>query len=246
MAVLEHEGTYSIMYGRFGFPVGTAHRPGYMARPDKVGRFPVVVVVPGIDGLTSHEKDLCRRFARNGIAAVSLDFFRHPTGDSLRDYHALSDKRAITDLDEMHEFLASEDVTWAHPDAVGMLGVDVGGRFAMAMAANRSWVSALAVCYSPLTGDEQREIQVADLLDHLPVPVMGIYGAEDDLIDTASIDEAQRRNEAGHWLLYEGARHDFMNLSSDNYDNDSAADAESRLIQFFTQTLPAAETEDLG
>lgn len=246
MAVLEHEGTYSIMYGRFGFPVGTAHRPGYLARPDKVGRFPVVVVVPGIAGLTSHEKDMCRRFARHGIAALSLDMYRQPSGDPFEDYHSLSDRRAVTDLDEVREFLLSEDVEWAHHGGVGMLGVDTGGRFAMAMAANRDWVKSLAVCYTPLTGDEDREIQVADLLNHLPVPVMGIYGAEDDLIDTATVDEAQRRNSAGHWLLYEGAGHDFMNLSSENYDVDSAADAESRLIQFFTQTLPAAETVDLG
>src|SRR5665811_1876087 len=118
------------MYGNFGFPVGTDHRPGYMARPDRVGRFPVIAIVPGIEGLSSHEKDLCRTFARNGIAAVSLDFYRKPSENHIEDYQSLSDKRAITDLDEIHEFLASDDLDWAHFDAIGMLGIDVGGRLA--------------------------------------------------------------------------------------------------------------------
>ncbi|MGA7272353.1 MAG: dienelactone hydrolase family protein [Acidimicrobiia bacterium] len=246
MAVLEHEGTYSIMYGAFGFPVGAGYRPGYLARPDKAGRFPVVMIVPDIDGLTSHEKDLCRRFARHGLAAVSLELYRDRTGEPLDDYAALSDRRAVTDLDELHEFLVSDDVDWAHADAVGLLGLDVGGRFAMAQAANRGWARSLAVCYTPLTGDEEREIHVVDLLDHLAVPVMGIYAAEDELIETGTVDEAQRRNEPGQWLLYEGARHGFMNINRDGYDADAAADAESRLIQFFLQTLPAAAELDLG
>ena len=32
VAVLPHEGTYSIMYGPFGVPVGAGYRPGYLAR----------------------------------------------------------------------------------------------------------------------------------------------------------------------------------------------------------------------
>ncbi|MGH8910886.1 MAG: dienelactone hydrolase family protein, partial [Acidimicrobiia bacterium] len=130
MAVLGHEGTYSIMYGRFGVPIGAGHRPGYLSRPDRVGRFPTVVIVPGIDGLSSFEKDLSRRFARRGVAALSVDPYRQRGSDPLEDYAVLSDRRAITDLDEVGEFLASEDVPWAHAGAVGFLGLDVGGRFA--------------------------------------------------------------------------------------------------------------------
>jgi carboxymethylenebutenolidase len=246
VAVLPHEGTYSIMYGPFGVPVGAGYRPGYLARPDKAGRFPVVLVIPDIDGLSSFEKDLCRSFARQGIAALTIDLYREHHGDPVDDYQALSDRSAITDLDEVHEFLASDDVEWAHPDALGLLGLDVGGRFALALGAGRSWVRSIAVCYTPLTGDENREVQVADLLDHLPVAVLGIYGAEDELIDTATVDEAQRRNESGQWLLYEGAGHGFLNIEGDTWDADAAADAAVRLTQFFLQTLPAAETEELG
>lgn len=241
MAVLEHEGTYPIMYRSYPVPVGAGYRPGYLARPDRAGRFPIVVVVPDLDGMTSFEKDLCRAFARHGIAALTLDLYRDRSGDPIHDYQSLSDRQAVTDLDEVHEFLASEDVTWANADAVGMLGLDVGGRFAIVMAAHRRWVRSLALCYTPLTGDEDRETPVADLLGTLSVPVLGLYGAEDELIGHQTVDEAQRRNASGQWLLYEGAAHGFLNIDSDTFHNDAAADAAQRLVQFFIQTLPPAQ-----
>lgn len=246
MAVLDHEGTYPIMYGTHPVPVGAGYRSGYLSRPDKAGRFPVVVVVPDINGLTSHEKDLCRILARHGIAALALEMYRNRFGDPLEDYHALSDRQAATDLDEVHEFLVSEDVDWAHADAVGLLGLDVGGRFALAAGASRPWVRSVAVCYTPLTGDEERERPVAEVLDHLSVPVLGLYGAGDELIDSATVDEAQRRNDSGQWLLYDGAGHGFLDIDADTYHVDAAADAEQRLIQFFLQTLPQGEPVDLG
>lgn len=246
VAVLSHEGTYPIMYGSYPVPVGAGYRRGYLARPDRAGRFPVVIVVPDLNGLSSFEKDICRTFARHGIAALSIDMYRNRTGDPIYDYNSLSDRQAMTDLDEVRDFLASGDITWTDADAVGMLGLDVGGRFAIAMAAHRAWVRALALCYTPLTGDENREIQVADLLDSLAVPVLGLYGAEDELIDTGTVDEAQRRNASGQWLLYEGAGHGFLDIEGENYHADAAADAAQRLIQFFAATLPPATVEELG
>ena len=246
VAVLAHEGTYPIMYGRFAVPVGSGYRPGYLARPDRVGQFPTVIVVPGIDGLSSFEKDICRRFARRGLATLSFELYRQRMGDPLVDYARLSDRMAITDLDEVGEFLASDDVSWSHSSALGILGLDVGGRFALALAAQRRWIRAAAVCSSPLTGDEEREIVVADLLAHIAVPVLGLYGAEDALISADTVDEAQARNQAGQWLLYAGAGHGFLNISDDTYDADAAADAEARLITFFLSTLPANTSTDLG
>ncbi|MCI0545134.1 MAG: dienelactone hydrolase family protein, partial [Actinobacteria bacterium] len=108
------------------------------------------------------------------------------------------------------------------------------------------WVGSVAVCYTPLTGDEQREIRVADRLDRLGVPVLALYGAADDLIDPTTVDVAQTRNEAGQWLLYEGAGHGFADPESPTFDQAAADDAIARLSAFFRSTLPAASVEDLG
>ena len=245
MAVLSHEGTYPIMYGMWPIPVGARHRDGYIARPDEAGQFPVVFVVPGVEGLGSLEKDICRRFARAGLAAVSIDFYR-TEADPLVSYNSLSDDRALIDLDELHEFILSDDVAWNISGDIGLIGTDTGGRFALIKAATREWAKSVAVCYTPLTGDEEREYQVAGYLEHLPIPVLGLYGAADDLIQPSSVDEAQRRNEHGQWLLYEDAQHGFLDIEAESYHPGAADDAFARLVAFFKATLPAAVVEDLG
>lgn len=245
MAVLSHEGIYPIMYAPWPIPVGSGHRDGYLARPDESGQFPVVFVVPGLSGLGSFEKDICRRLAREGFAALSVDPYG-ADGEALDLYNTLTDDEGLAVLDELHQFLASEDVTWNIDDQVGILGTDVGGRFALIKAATRDWVRSIAVAYTPLTGDEDREHRVADYLDHLPVPVLGLYGAEDGLIDAASVDEAQRRNDHGQWLLYEGADHGFLDINADNFDQAASDDGMARLIAFFKTTLTPPNVENLG
>jgi dienelactone hydrolase len=166
--------------------------------------------------------------------------------NGLTAYASQSDRAISSDIDEAHEFLESEDVFWAIPDRCGVLGVDVGGRFALIAAATRPWARAAVVISTPLTGDENREFQVADMLNHLAVPVLGLYGSADQLIAAETVDAAQDRNQNGQWLLYDGAGHDFIDDGSPEYDPAAAADAESRITQFFQSTLPKPETVDLG
>jgi len=184
-------------------------------------------------------------FARWGVVAIGVDFYRQK-GDPHEAYEALSDRRALMDLDEIHEFVLSDDVDWAVGGDLGILGIDVGGRFAIVSASTRPWVKSVAVAYAPLTGDEEREYHVASYLDNLPVPVLGLYGAADELIAPSTVDEAQRRNDHGQWLLYEGAGHSFLDVEAEGYDADASADAYPRLVEFFKATLPPAVEVDLG
>ncbi len=245
------------MYGTLRVPIGSGYRPGYLARPDEAGRFPVVFAFPGVGGLKSYQKELCRRLARRGFACLAVDLYPNEDtrergeedgqkNDGLAAYASQTDRAISSDIDEAHEFLESEDVFWAIPDRCGVLGIDVGGRFALIAAATRPWARAAVVVSTPLTGDERREFQVADMLNHLAVPVLGLYGSADLLIAAETVDAAQDRNQNGQWLLYDGAGHDFVDDSSPEYDPAAAADAESRITQFFQSVLPKPETVDLG
>jgi len=234
------------MYGSAPVPVGTGYRPGYLARPDKAGRFPVVVLIPDFGGLTAHGKHIARRLARRGLAVVAVNVYPESVEDPLTVYHSLDDAEVVRVLDETQEFLASDDIEWAYADTIGVLGLEVGGRFALIQSAHRGWVGAAAVVSTPLTGDEQRRFPVADMLEHLPRPVLGLYGASDDLVTSASVDEAQNRNASGSWLLYESARHAFFNDSSADYDEAAAEDAIARLVDFFRTHLPGSQEATLG
>jgi hypothetical protein len=70
MSVLPGEGSHVILYGAMSFSVGTRTYSGYLARPDVSGSFPVGLV---LGQLGSGAKELCRRLARHGIAAVALE-----------------------------------------------------------------------------------------------------------------------------------------------------------------------------
>lgn len=208
MAVLPHEGTYSVMYAPLPVSVGAGYRRGYLARPDQAGQFPTVILTPDLDGLGAHEKHVARRLARRGLAVLVVD--PYPIAPSNREealaaYHDLTDGDALRTIDETHDYLRSGDIDWAQTERLGLLGLDVGGRFSLIGAAHRSWVGAAAAVSTPLTGDEDRQFQVADILRHIAVPVLGLYGMEDDLVDAESVDEAQDRNVTGQWLLYESA-----------------------------------------
>lgn len=249
MATLPHEGTHSVMYGNLAVSVGSGYRRGYLARPDQAGRFPTVILTPDLDGIGSHEKHVARRLARHGVAVLVVDLYLDPPGDraeALAAYNAISDNQAMRTIDEAYDYLRSDDIPWARTERVGLLGLDVGGRFSLIDAAHRPWVGAAAVVGTPLTGDESRTFPVADVLAHLPVPVLGLYGADDELIDRETVDEAQNRNVTGQWLLYEGAGHAFLDEVGPDFDEASSEDAIARLVEFFTTNLPAADVLALG
>lgn len=233
------------MYGSIPVPVGATHRSGYLSRPDESGKVPVIFVLPDLEGLGSFEKDLCRRLAREGFAALSVDVYGK-NGDGLDLYNETGDDSVLHVIDELHQFLISDDVAWNIDNQVGILACDVGGRFGLIKAATRDWVRSLVLCYTPLTGDEEREHQVAEYLDHLPVPVLGLYGAGDELIDTSTVDEAQRRNDHGQWLLYDGVGHGFLDIDGDGFDQGAADDAFARILAFFKATMADPQIENLG
>lgn len=249
MAVLPHEGTYSVMYAPLPVSVGAGYRRGYLARPDQAGRFPTVILTPDLDGLGAHEKHVARRLARRGLAVLVVD--PYPKAPSNRDealaaYQDLTDGDALRTIDETYDYLRSEDIDWAQTEKLGLLGLDIGGRVSLIGAANRAWVGSAAAVSTPLTGDEDRQFQVADILRHIAVPVLGLYGMEDDLVDADSVDEAQDRNVTGQWLLYEGAGHAFLDEVGDEYHEASSEDALTRLTDFFTTHLPKKAETNLG
>ncbi|MCY4371904.1 MAG: dienelactone hydrolase family protein [bacterium] len=245
MAVLQHEGTIEILYRDFAMPTGARFTTGYLARPDRIGAYPLVVLLPPLRGITPYVKDLARWLARNRYAVLVPDLTRgaHPGSeasfeDLVAAYRRVRARRAIADIDDALAFAFNDSASWAREGKVGMVGIDVGGRFAITYAAHRQrQVGALCVAYAPLAGDEDRRLKVADALEMLPMPVLGLYGAEDRLVPPEGVDEAQRRNAHGQWILYEGVGHDFLDDDSDSYHRGAASDTFARMLALLKATL---------
>ena len=245
MAVLQHEGTIEILYRDFAMPTGARFTTGYLARPDRIGTYPLVVLLPPLRGITPFIKDLARRLARNRYAVLVPDLTRgaHPGPDApfedlVAAYRGVRGRRTLVDIDDAIAFAFNDSAGWAREGKIGVIGIDVGGRFAITYAAYRQrQVGALCVAYAPLAGDEDRELQVADALEMLPMAVLGLYGAEDELVPASGVDEAQRRNPHGKWILYEGIGHDFLDDDSGSYHPGAAGDTLARLLALLAAAL---------
>jgi dienelactone hydrolase len=155
-----------------------------------------VILTPDLDGLGAHEKHVARRLARRGVAVLVVDSTRrHPpiAGRRCR-LPRLSDGEAVRTIDETYDYLRSDDIDWAQTDRVGLLGLDVGGRFSLIGAAHRNWVGAAAVVSTPLTGDEDRHVPGGrHPPPHRRAGARFVWGRR-RLVDAETVDEAQNRN----------------------------------------------------
>ncbi len=247
MAVLPHEGTYPVMYGTYSTPAGSSYRSDYLARPDAVGCFPVVLILTDEGPTSSHLKGVCRFLARRGMVALALNLApRRPGRFEKGTGPTDTDTDVLAQLDDTHRFLSDEDLDWVLAEPMGVLGVGSGGRLAWLAASLRRWVGPAAVLYGPLEGDEHRRYPALGQLKRLSGPVLGIYAADDDLIPPASVDSAQDRNPSGQWLLYQGVGHGFVDENHANYDERAAHDALVRLAEFFAAALPTPRIVETG
>jgi carboxymethylenebutenolidase len=247
VSVLKHEGKVPILFGSTAVTVGTITRNGYLARPDLTGQFPTVVVVPDAWGITSSVKDVCRRLARWGVAAITADPYRGdaparsvPDGEAEEALRAVTDGRALGEVTAVARFVANPAGFWSNAEhGFGILGLGSGGRIAALAASRLDGVAALALVAAPLHGPEGDDRHhPADLLGGIRVPVIGAYGKDDDQVPVERIMEVREEHPGIEWLLYPNVGHGFFDDHADGFDERATRDAVERLAGFFAEHLP--------
>lgn len=223
MSVQTHEGVYPILYGAYDLPVGSRHSPGYLARPDQAGRFPPVLVAPEA-GIHPFHKDLCRRLARHGHAAIAVD-------------PASTGVRTVAFLHEAHEFVASSDITWAAHERAGIVGLGTGGHAGLVYGADHPNVRAVVLVSTPLLGPEE----LTNALPRLSVPVLGLYAVADanrSGLDGGRISQAS-------FVVYRDVGGSFLDAGSVDYDAAAAGDAYGRMTEFLTDSLSPEQPDGI-
>ena len=223
--------------------------PLYTAWPAKRSKKPpLVLVVHEIFGVHEHIRDVCRRLAKLGFAAIAPDLFaRQGDVTKIADSKEIlakvvskvPDEQVLHDLDRCVAFLKSQGADANH---VAITGFCWGGRIAWLYAAHTKVVRAGVAWYGRLVGDKdalhpQHPIDVAATLK---APVLGLYGAQDQGIPVASVEEmrkalaaggpASRRSEIN---VYPDAGHAFVADYRPSYRASAAADGWSRLLAWF-------------
>ena len=230
--------------------------PAYVARPAGDGPFPVVVVVSEIFGVHEYIRDVCRRLAKSGYAAIAPAFFVR-----------VADPAPLSDMEEIQRIVAAAgyeqvmgDVSatldwasqqlWARGDRVGITGFCWGGKMVWQACARFAVLDAGVAWYGRLAPPADAEPQrveagrpwPVDLAGDLKCPVLGLYGETDRGIPLESV-EAMRRalaragQTASEIVVYPGAPHGFHADYRASYAPEAAADGWRRLLAFLEPRL---------
>lgn len=230
--------------------------PAYVARPVGDGPFPVVIVVSEIFGVHEYIRDVCRRLAKAGYAAIAPAFFVR-----VEDPAPLSDMQRIQQIvgaagyeQVMGDIAATLDWAggqlWANSEKVGITGYCWGGKVVWQAAARFAAIDAGVAWYGRLapsaTATEQQIASGApwpvDLAGDLKSPVLGLYGGQDQGIPNATVDAMRaaltREGAEGSDIhLYPDAPHGFHADYRASYRPETAADGWRRMLAHFDARL---------
>ncbi len=220
------------------FPFGETLRSAYYARPEGAGPFPGVVIIHEIYGLNENIKDIARRFAREGYAALAVDLFAGRSRAVCMS--RVMFQMLVTPLKNgsLNELKAALSYLGEQPEVdsarVGAVGFCMGGGFAIAWACTDARLKAIA----PFYGSNPRPLKAAAR----SCPVVGSYPEKDFTASMApKLEAVLEQNGIAHDIkIYPGAKHSFFNDQGRAYDATASADAWQRILAFFGERIKSA------
>lgn len=238
-----------LVAGEVRIPTQDGEMPAYRAMPAQGTNFPVVLVVQEIFGVHEHIRDLCRRFAKLGYLAVSAELFaRQGDVSKIADWKRIfsevvskvPDAQVMADLDSA--------VAWAGQSSQGdtkrvaITGFCWGGRITWLYAAHNPKLAAGVAWYGRLTG-ERTPLQPkypVDVAAQLKVPVLGLYGGQDQGIPLADVEQMRAALAAAvdtrsKIVVFPDAPHAFLADYRPGYRPKEAADAWAQCLAWFRQ-----------
>ena len=221
--------------------------PAYIARPAGKGRFPVVIVASEIFGIHDYIKDICRRLAKLGYVAIAPAYFVR-AGDPapLADMGAVmkivaqaSDPQVMGDIGATLAFLKAQP--YADVERIAITGFCYGGgvtwlaceTFAT-LKCGVAWYGRMAP--PPGTPDDPKRYWPIKRVAQLHCPVLGLYGAKDQLADSVPAMRAAlaaARKTGGEIIVYPDAGHGFHADYRASYNAADAKDGWARMLAFF-------------
>ncbi len=217
-------------------PEGNGSIKGYLARPAKSGKHPVVLVIHENRGLNPYIEDVARRLAVANFIAFAPDGLTSVGGYPGSDEKGAAEFRKVDGKKMTEDFVASAKWLKARSDSSGKLGA-VGFCFGGGM------VNQLAV---RLGGDLNagvafygRQAAIADV-PKISAPLLFQYAGNDQRINEgiAAYEEALKANNKVYQShMYEGKQHGFHNDTTPRYDEESAKLAWTRTLEFFNKYL---------
>jgi carboxymethylenebutenolidase len=218
------------------FPSGKDTIEGFLAVPEKPGRYPGVIVIHEWWGLNDWVKEQTQKIAEQGYVVLAVDLYRGKTATDPNEAHelmrGLPQDRAVRDMQAAFDYLAArKDVT----GRIGSVGWCMGGGYSLQLAIHQPRLAACVVNYGALPTDPNDIQQIG-------APVLGNFGGQDHGITPADVKAFQKSLTAlGRYVdikIYDDAGHAFENPNNQTgYKPADAADAWARTIAFLKKAL---------
>ena len=221
--------------------------PIYYARPANATNPPVVLVAMEIFGLHEWVKDVTRRMAHLGALAIAPDYYFR-SGEDLTKITEMPKLMPIVNAKPDAELFADLDATvaWAKSEGgdtgrLGIMGFCRGGRTVWEYSAHNPNLKAGVAFYGTLV-DPPAQSQLwpkspMQLASEMKAPVLGLYGAEDQAISGAQIEQMKAAlaaaNKPAEFHVYPGAPHGFAADYRPSYRKEAAEDAWKQMQAWF-------------
>ena len=201
-----------------------------------------IVVLHEARGMTDAVRDMVSGLAAEGWLTVAphlyprddADEIGEDDGDRIRaQVGRLDGGEVMADTDTAFGWLAEHEVTAYR---MGVLGFDIGATVALLVATERTMGAAVSVAdEGSVSAVRDRLPSVADAMEGLTCPWLGLYGREDDGdgdADAAELRDASIKVESvTNVVVYPRSGHRF------DADPEAAADAWQRTLNWFDAHL---------
>ena len=235
----------NLIQSQVSIPAGDRDIPAFVARP-LTGRRPVIFVYSEVFGVHEWVKDVCRRLAHLGYAAVAPDFFvRHGDPSKLTEMDEIrkivaqaTDAQVTSDTRATLAWLKAQP--WADPARLGVTGFCWGGGKVWLAAERFAQFKAGVAWYGPLKANPAMGATAAPLtlVKDLKAPVLGLYGGRDQGIPAADVAAMRAALKAAgksgsELVVYPQAQHGFLADYRPSYDAAASREGWARMLAFF-------------
>jgi carboxymethylenebutenolidase len=207
-------------------------------------------------GLSDHTRDVARRLAADGFAALAVNLYRRLPEVRIEDPGRFM--RELSDPLMLEEVQAALDLLAAHPAVAGhriaVVGFCMGGMYALLAAAGCRGLSGAVVFYGLLShahgilhaGDghdparKPREPLAAGA--EIRCPLLAFFGEEDEFVPLGDVallrEKLSGASHPADVVVYPGAGHAFMNDTRPAaYRPELARRAWDRMLAFLRREL---------
>jgi len=217
-------------------PAGNGSIKGYLARPAKNGKLPVVLVIHENRGLNPYIEDVARRLALANFVAFAPDGLTSVGGYPGSDEKGAAAFRTVDGKKMTEDFVAAARWLKARPDStrkLGAVGFCFGGGMVNQLAVRLGAdLNAGVAFYGRQAG--------ADDVPKISAPLLLHYAGNDQGVNAgiAAYEAALKANKKAYTLyMYEGKQHGFHNDTTPRYDETAATLAWTRTLEFFNKHL---------